>query len=255
MILLNGVEITATKFPDKTTQVWKLPEEMLKCYSATITWQFSYESELLELAQLKLLLDKHRVKTNLYIEYLPYGRQDKDVSNTSTFALHVFANIINSLNFTTITIMDPHSEVALDLIKNSCALYPTTDVDTIVSKMQHTLICYPDKGALVKYSKRYSYPYIYGEKVREQLTGNITSYMIVGSCKNENILIVDDICDGGMTFKLLAKDLYLAGASNVDLFVTHGIFSKGIATVKETGINRIFTKSKLNDSTNIVELI
>ena len=45
-----------------------------------------------------------------------------------------------------------------------------------------------------------------------------------------------------MTFKLLAKDLLAAGAKEVNLFVTHGIFSKGLRTLRNSGINRIFTK-------------
>jgi len=55
------------------------------------------------------------------------------------------------------------------------------------------------------------------------------------------VLIVDDICDGGMTFKLLARDLLAAGAKEVHPYVTHGIFSKGLDTLKESGIGRFFT--------------
>jgi len=55
-------------------------------------------------------------------------------------------------------------------------------------------------------------------------------------------MIVDDICDGGATFILLAKELYAAGAKEVNLFVTHGIFSKGLIPLYEAGIKRIFTQ-------------
>jgi ribose-phosphate pyrophosphokinase len=51
-------------------------------------------------------------------------------------------------------------------------------------------------------------------------------------------LIVDDICDGGATFVALARKLREAGAIEVSLFVTHGIFSKG----KDLeGIDNIYT--------------
>jgi phosphoribosylpyrophosphate synthetase len=63
----------------------------------------------------------------------------------------------------------------------------------------------------------------------------------VGDCKDKRVLIVDDICDGGKTFELLAKDLYNAGAEEVNLFVTHGLFSKGLIPLKLAGIKRIFT--------------
>jgi ribose-phosphate pyrophosphokinase len=108
------------------------------------------------------------------------------------------------------------------------------------------MICYPDKGAVSKYSEIYAFGLgtpIYGEKVRDQSTGNITSYQLIGNLKGRtNVLIVDDICDGGATFKLLAKDLLAAGATEVNLFVSHGIFSRGLRTLQESGIKRIFTK-------------
>jgi len=45
-----------------------------------------------------------------------------------------------------------------------------------------------------------------------------------------------------MTFKILAKDLLAKGAKEVNLFVTHGIFSRGLKTLKDAGINRIFAQ-------------
>ena len=55
---------------------------------------------------------------------------------------------------------------------------------------------------------------------------------------NRRILIVDDICDGGATFVGLAKELRAAGAKKVYLYVTHGIFSKGLPL---EGIDKVFT--------------
>ncbi len=247
MIYLNGQPLDVTRFPDNTTQVWKLSPFILKETNyAHITWEFYQEGEFMELAQLKMLLESYGMEAGLVLKYLPYGRQDKKIANDATFALHTFAMLLNTLEFQEVIIMDPHSQVALDLIKNSRAEYPRKLVEQIAQEMGNgTIFCYPDKGAKVKYSEVYkdSYrPYVYGEKVRDQLTGHITSYELVGDVKDKNVLIVDDICDGGMTFKILAKDLLAAGAKEVNLFVTHGIFSKGLRTLKESGINKVFTK-------------
>jgi ribose-phosphate pyrophosphokinase len=46
-----------------------------------------------------------------------------------------------------------------------------------------------------------------------------------GDVENEECLIVDDICDGGRTFLEIAKILKARGASSIELYVTHGIFS------------------------------
>ena len=87
-----------------------------------------------------------------------------------------------------------------------------------------------------------NFPFLHGEKVRDQLSGKITSYELKGKPEGMNVMIVDDICDGGATFVILAKALYEGGAKEVNLFVTHGIFSKGLEPLKEAGIKRIFTQ-------------
>jgi len=48
-----------------------------------------------------------------------------------------------------------------------------------------------------------------------------------------NILIVDDICDGGATFNQAAQILKEKGAVNLYLYVTHGIFIKGLDLLQE----------------------
>lgn len=244
MISLNGTPVFPTVFPDKTSQVWKIDD--IGCNVNEIFWEFSSESELIQLAQLKDLLDACEGEhCTLKIKYLPYGRQDKPVTNSTTFGLHTFAQILNGMLFDKVIIVDPHSLVALDLIHNSSATYPIYALHKSLQTTASDMICYPDKGALTKYTKVYDdflQPYIYGEKVRDQLTGNITSYQVIGDPKGKKVMIIDDICDGGATFKLLAKDLLAAGATEVNLFVTHGIFSRGLATLFETGIKRIFTQ-------------
>lgn len=86
----------------------------------------------------------------------------------------------------------------------------------------------PTKARAPKYAAIYGdLPFIHGEKVRDQSTGRITSYEVVGNPKGKRVLIVDDICDGGATFITLAKALLGQGATEVHLFVSHGIFSKG----------------------------
>jgi len=247
MIYVSGEPLSLTTFPDNTSQCWKLPDHMLSSPFVMIRWDYSNEAEVMHLAQLKQLLDHYKVDACLTINYLPYARQDKEIDNNATFALRTFAHIINSLHFKLITIMDPHSKVALDLIHNSAATYPIVKLQETIQKVRADLLCYPDRGALAKYTKEYDLElgyikHIYGEKVRDQLTGNITSYKVIGNATDKNVLIVDDICDGGATFKLLAKDLLAAGARSVSLFVTHGIFSRGVRVLFDSGIDRIFTK-------------
>lgn len=247
MLCLNGHPIPITLFPDKTSQVWKLGQELLSSANycdVLVTWKFEHEGEFLHLAQLKALLDHSLRPAVLHLPYLPYGRQDKPVSDTGTFGLVAFAKLLNALAFKGVLIHDPHSQVAVDLINNAEATYPIAALDRALIEHKSDIVCYPDRGAKNKYTSVYTWPdYTYGHKVRDQLTGAITEYRVVGDSDGKRVMIVDDICDGGATFTALAKLLYEQGAKDVALFVTHGIFSKGLTPLRDSGIHRIFTSN------------
>lgn len=240
MIYVNGVAVNTTVFPDNTSQVWKLPVDSYKRH-VSVVWKFSHEGEVMQLAQLKALLDYECLTADLDIEYLPYGRQDKHVSNDATFALRVFANILNDMEFPVVHIQDPHSEAAIELIKNSYAYYPRKELAKMVDKCKSDLVCYPDSGAARKYGMIYDYAFVECNKVRNQATGEITGVKLIGTVEDQVVLIVDDICDGGRTFIEVAKVLYEAGAKRVDLFVTHGLFTKGLRPLRDADIIHVYT--------------
>lgn len=79
---------------------------------------------------------------------------------------------------------------------------------------------------------------VYSSKLRNIKTGKITGtnidrVVIDGKVvdneelRDQKLLVVDDICDGGYTFIALAQELDLYGPARKELFVSHGIFSKG----------------------------
>lgn len=247
MISVNGVQIKATVFPDKTSQVWCLPDDLLASITnktCTVRWIFEDEKELIHLAQLKDLLNRYSPVVNLDMPYLPYARQDKAVDNKATFALRSFATILNALNFNKVSVVDAHSKWA-HLI-NRLEDRPVHEIiGRVYWDVQASCILFPDKGARERYSELHCAhsqdAYVYADKVRDQLTGNIKEITIHGDVKGKTVLIVDDLCDGGMTFKLVAEAALKAKALQVHLYVSHGIFSKGLQTLRDSGIRRIFT--------------
>lgn len=239
MLKINEHIVTPTIFPDGTSQVWKLPPEVVSSSHPILTWVFESESEIVQVQQIFTLLTGTKVV--LRIPYLPYARQDKDISNDSTFALHAFARWINSIpNIGGVTAFDPHSDVARD----SIACFVPTRPDGLIQRIaaDFDYICYPDEGAAKRYRINTTAGPLYGKKVRDQATGKITSYEITNAetiRMGSSVLVVDDICDGGATFILLGNTLkcYRMKAS---LYVSHGIFSKGIEIFKSY-YDRIFT--------------
>lgn len=239
MIKLNGHVITPLIFSDQTSQVWKIPKSYFKKKENFIFWEFENEGEFMQVAQLKVLLDiDFFAKVVLELPYLPYARQDKEITNESTFALYPFALLLNSLRFSEVRVVDPHNlRLSQHLINNLS--YSRPDVNAWLQSLRAKPV-YPDAGALQRYDA--DPKSLHCEKIREPLTGAITGLKVIGKVKHINYLIVDDLCDGGKTFIEVAKKLYKLGAKEVHLLVSHGIFSKGLEPLREAGIKRIFTR-------------
>lgn len=246
MIKVDGIEVKATIFPDKTSQVWKLPEELFQAKENNIVWDFESEAEFIHLAQLKELLSTFGNRDrdiNLEIRYLPYARQDKYVANDATFALRVFCKLINTLNFSKIEIFDPHSDLSLKEIRGVKAIDPFPNIAKVLAETQAVAV-YPDAGAATRYGKLIAQMnQVVFKKIRNQLTGEIEGIGTDDEILPLHYLIVDDICDGGRTFIEAAKVLYAGGAKEVSLYISHGLFTKGLNVLREAGIKRIFTKN------------
>jgi ribose-phosphate pyrophosphokinase len=176
---------------------------------------------------------------NLYMDYVPFSRQDRTNAKGESFSLFVFANLINSLAFENVHIMDPHSDVTPALIHN-CRVSNQWDLmDGVIHA--HTSgnfwLVSPDAGALKKTHKLAQLlnttrllGVIESSKIRDTSTGEITGnvvYMPTLFRIDETFVIVDDICDGGRTFIELAKELRKQDAQKIHLYVTHGFFTKG----------------------------
>lgn len=235
MILLNDAPLPVTIFPDKTSQVWKLPPLIVPY---RVEWRFEHEGEFMHLAQLRALLPG---QASLYIPYLPYARQDKAISNETTFALIPFLKMLDALKFYTVTSFDVHNALAVhEHLRGFASIEPTAQIDNAIRACQAQAIVYPDEGAFRRYGHLHAWPDIRASKVREQSTGRITGVRVHGEFLGKRLLIVDDLCDGGMTFIKLADAL--RGAAAIHLYVSHGIFSKGLDVLRNSGIRRIFTK-------------
>src|SRR5437016_2062705 len=117
MIKVNKWLLKSTVFPDGTSQVWNLQPEILQANVINITWNFEQEREILDLMSLSMLIPS--AYKNLHIPYLPYARQDKDISNDSTFNLHFICKLINHLSCDKVTAVDVHNpKLAAKLIDN-----------------------------------------------------------------------------------------------------------------------------------------
>lgn len=214
-----------------------------------VTANLTSADEIMDLLLVKDAIDRLLVfrmaEKVLYLPYIPYARQDRVMTNGESLSAAVMGRLINSCEFDMVVVCDPHSDVAPSHIKNVFVIDQSTIFSEVMGKINKSdIIVAPDAGAFKKASKiasQYGCELATGEKTRDPATGWITGTSLHGaSVYQRDVIMVDDICDGGMTFIKLAEELVLQGASRVDLYVTHGIFSKGIDGVFNDKIDNIF---------------
>ncbi|MDB4311955.1 ribose-phosphate diphosphokinase [bacterium] len=192
----------------------------------------------------------HPTTLGVFMPYLPYSRQDRVCNEGEALSLKVFCDIVNTLGIDVIATLDCHSDVGVALLDGGMNVVPEHAmarnkelVDLIED--ENTVLISPDAGAnkkVLSVAKAFGgKEVIRADKVRNTKDGSITGTEVYGDVDGRTCLIIDDICDGGFTFVLLASKLKLMGAKEVILYVTHGIFAKGVDVVLEGGVDYIFT--------------
>lgn len=193
----------------------------------------SVYSLLIQFNHLVMGYDKTKFKMMLHLPYYPYGRADRVFEDGMVNPREAFTDFAKSIGFYEITTDDIHSDedgvISLPPNKPLGLLSIRYDSDT--------LLVAPDKGAVERVkviADKMGMDYITCEKQRNVSNGWITGYSVVGDTdlSGRTCLIIDDICDGGKTFELCANSLRELGAKSVSLYVTHGIFSKGLDIFK-----------------------
>jgi ribose-phosphate pyrophosphokinase len=187
----------------------------------------------------------------LVIPYLPYSRQDRRCVKGDPFSLKIFANIINSQGYSKVTTADPHSSAASLLINNFKEIKQVDIVTKINNSFNYQVLVSPDLGASKKVEEaqaKWKHPVdiIYAVKKRDKLGNIIATEVLCDDLTGLDLLIIDDICDGGRTFIELAKVLKEKGAQTVDLYITHPILARGISPLREAGISTIYTTDSVS---------
>lgn len=229
-IILSNERVSAMRFPGGELNV-RLPHNKLPPFvhiEATLKTSEDIIAMMLTVDAARRAGAKEII---LKAPYLPYARQDRVCNQGEALSIVVIANLINSLRCDSVIIFDPHSDVAPALINNVKVVKIEFLIDRLPSSAIGDCLVAPDAGAEKKVracGKALNRPVIYCAKNRDAESGIILDTSIMsGDPSGKKCLIIDDICDGGATFVSLAKLLLDQGAAEVNLFVTHGIFSKG----------------------------
>lgn len=183
-------------------------------------------------------------KRYLVLGYLPHARADRRFEVGNAHPLGVFTQAIKGI-FDEVFLTDAHSSYFENNIGCSVEEFKQWEcfLAAGVTACSGDVLVAPDKGARKKIvelqqhldNKTIATFIVEASKKRDKETGRIVETTLSDNCdvKGKRCIIVDDLADGSGTFIPLAQKLKEAGASQVDLYVTHGIFSKGLDILKE----------------------
>lgn len=228
MIRLDGKPVKTDHFPDGTLLLKESVESGEKQH--VITWNYENNEELLAV----YFLAKHVRASGaeqlvLNMPYIPNARQDRVKGKEDVFTLKYFADMINSLHFEKVQVLDAHSYVSLALLDRVEQRSPKPFIEEAVRRVEDAegrepVLFYPDEGACKRYGSMLSKPYCFGIKKRDWETGEIRGLDVMGDTgmlQGSVVLMIDDICSFGGTFLHSAGRLREQGAEKIYLYVSH----------------------------------
>lgn len=261
MFLINRHPVPLIRFPagevSPDLRGFGFLDKLERDYN-TIIWHFESTEEVFILAQIVDAIrgiDRglFRAGISLFVPYFPFSRQDRRVNTGESNSLRIICDVINSLNFKTVTTYDAHSlmlsaylNVELNDLKQEHLFANHSLVSLLGDKI---LLVSPDQGAAKKTIKcaeelksRLSgdrdIQILQCLKTRDINNGNVSALKIFYEGQDftdYHIIVVDDICDGGATFISIANELdrlRINGRGRI-LYTTHGIYSKGQEVLRE----------------------
>ena len=208
-------------FPDGTFKIdIDIPEGTVPW---KIIWKYENEAELIQLMYLTKHLHQQGFRLiELTMPYLPNARMDRVKDSSEVFTLKWFCDIINSLKFDCVSVLDVHSavgEALLDrIIVNSPEKYIKQAIEMAGIDKDNDYIFFPDEGSCKRYSA--FIPQFenvgFGLKKRDWKTGKILGFDIHGaSPEGKNVFIIDDICSYGGTVYHAALKLKELGCKDI----------------------------------------
>lgn len=227
MIKINGSLVEPSFFPNGELNFKKVEDQhyriMAEDSGFVVSLKYESDADLIHLLMIAGSSLFRNYPIHLNILYMPYSRMDRGGYSSSSCALRTVGELIKGMEFESISVCDPHSDLTLAYLgPNADAYYPFEN-----RKFDATdVIMFPDSGAQKRYAGMKCFAnneQIVGNKVRDFKTGKIVSYEVSNGkiVADRTVVIVDDLCSYGGTFKLAGDELKKFNPWRIDLMVSH----------------------------------
>ena len=189
------------------------------------------------------------------IPYFGYARQDRKVVPRTAISAKLVSNLITNAGANRILSVDLHAgqiQGFFDIPVDNLFATPIF-ARHIKKKMKlNNLICVaPDVGGVERtraLSRRINTSIAIIDK-RRPAPGKSEVMNIVGSVKNKNCVIVDDIIDTAGTIVNAVKALKDKGAKDIYVYITHAVLSgQAINKIEKSQIKKLITTDTIDNS-------
>lgn len=237
--LIEGEDWGINRFPDKQNQFW-----IKEVYSTFVTIKIRIDSPIM--ADIALQIAKTVNFEYFDILYMYGARCDKLTAKDRAVCPTglMYANLIASWGMSrSVRILDCHFD--LKLLELPIVLNVEHSWAKQVEENKIEALLFPDASAAKRYQwvTEYEIPKYFCTKERDQVTGEIIKHEIP-EIKENKILIVDDLCDGGRSFLDLSAKY---PNKKMSLAVTHGVFSNQALTKLCESFEKIYTTNSYAD--------
>jgi ribose-phosphate pyrophosphokinase len=178
------------------------------------------------------------------IPYYGYSRQDRKGDNRQSVSAKLVADLLTAAGVNRLLCVDLHATQIVGFfnfpVDNLSPVNIFEDRVRLTSNVNNLVCVSPDHGGLVRTTKlatKLNAPIAIIDKRRpEPNKSEIVS--IVGSVKDKDCIIVDDIVDTAGTLCNAANELKKLGARSVMAFITHGVLSEpAVDRIRDSGLD------------------
>ena len=187
------------------------------------------------------------------IPYFGYARQDRKVVPRTAISAKLVSNLITNAGANRILSVDLHAgqiQGFFDIPVDNLFATPIFARHIKKAKLNNLICVAPDVGGVERtraLSRRINSAIAIIDK-RRPAPGKSVVMNIVGSVKDKNCIIVDDIIDTGGTIVNAVKALKEKGAKDVYVYITHAVLSgEAVKKIEQSQIKKLITTDTINN--------
>ncbi len=259
---LQARAIVRHRFPDGELRL-RLPETLP---TRVVVWRTLNEPneklvELLLVAQAARTLGAQHL--SLVAPYLAYMRQDIAFHPGEVVSQRIVGRFLADL-FDAVITVDPHLHRVATLeeavpVADAIVLSGAPVLAALVAqRMKNPVLIGPDEEALqwvAQAAVRHGWDHAVCRKQRHG--DRAVSITLPGlPVRARAVVLMDDVASSGHTLAQAARALLAAGATSVDVAVTHALFAEGaLALVKDAGVGQVWSTDCIAHESNAVSMV